>query len=242
MHFPLVLFAWRINTLLVKLNSKKKNIDLVLELEVLGVSIKHSSLWTLFSSLQVFLCESYAYNHLWLSNVCVSSNPEFTPSRGNTPIHHSFGTPRVNKTPFENRSPASMTAPSPTEKKKKLLELFRDSVRDDHERDDNNNSSGILNMGNAKKEEKPIINVSLPKSSRSTPYNVSGTNSVCSSAERTSNADAVSFREKTVKSMQGCLPSLSSCRSFSERTRKMSPAPAVAVNGKPWIYFGIWWK
>lgn len=133
----------------------------------------------------------------------------------------------MNKTPFENRIPGSMPGPSPTEKKKKLLELFRDSVRE--HRDCDENTSDIQNMGNRNKEVNPSINEPISKSSRSTPY-ISG--AMCSSTERTANGDgdAVLVREKSVKSMQGCLPSLVSCRSFSERKRKMSPA--ISANGK----------
>ena len=149
----------------------------------------------------------------------VSYYVEFTPSRGNTPVHHSSRIPSVNKTP-------SLPKPSPAEKKKKLLELFRDSVRDNHEEDEN--TLEALNMASGKKDVKPTIQNVLPKSGQSTPY-ISASNSVCNS-ERTMNSNSLSDRERSIKSMQCCLPGLVSCRSFSER-RKMSPS--VAANGKP---------
>ncbi|KAF7819442.1 uncharacterized protein G2W53_024897 [Senna tora] len=184
--------------------------------------------------------ETFFDSKPWLDSDCeddfYSVNGEFTPSRGNTPVHHSF------KTPSENRSPGPMPGPSPTtEKKKKLLELFRESVRDNHYGDDGNTFSDVQNLVNGNKDVKQAsINVPLPKSARSTPYNnMSGTNSVCSSTERTINGgnDSESFREKSMKSMQGCLPSLVSCRSFRERKRKMSPA--VAANGKALTPLGV---
>ncbi|KAJ1391587.1 hypothetical protein SESBI_36570 [Sesbania bispinosa] len=157
--------------------------------------------------------EAYFDSKAWLDSDCeddfYSVNGDFTPSRGNTPVHHSFG---VNKTPFQNRTSGSMSESSP-EKKKKLLELFRESVKD-HDQDGN-------------KEVKATIQDVLPKSAHSTPY-LSGANSACSS-ERIMSEDRASIREKSVKSLQWCIPSLS-CRSFSERRRKTSPA--IAVNGK----------
>ncbi|XP_061364636.1 uncharacterized protein At3g27210-like isoform X2 [Gastrolobium bilobum] len=140
-----------------------------------------------------------------------SVNGDFTPSRGNTPVHHTFGTHVVNNTPSENRTIGSMHEPSP-ENKKKLLELFRDTDKDD---------------GNGQKEVKPTIQDVMPKSAHCTPY-LSKANSACSS-ERAISEDRVSIREK-VKSFRACIPSLSSCRSFSERRSKTSSA--IQVNGK----------
>ncbi|CAI0456910.1 unnamed protein product [Linum tenue] len=157
----------------------------------------------------------------------------FTPSRGSTPVHHSFamGTPKSNKpvlevtppdhsipepTPQRNKPVLEVTPPdhsipepSPTGKKKKRLsELFQDSMRERSTED----------------------NESTPKSAEDTPY-ISGVNSVCSS-ERTPNGKALVEEKWFNKSMQGCLPSLVSCHSFSYRKKKMmSPPAAVAVNG-----------
>ncbi|OIW06443.1 hypothetical protein TanjilG_05214 [Lupinus angustifolius] len=164
--------------------------------------------------------EAFFDSKAWLDSDCeddfYSVNGDFTPSRGNTPIHHTFGTPSRNKTPFENRSHGSMIVPSP-EKKKNLLDLFRESIRDDRD------------VANGKKEAKPTIQDVLPKSAQSTP--ISGANSAWSS-ERITSEDRASMKEKSVKSAQWCIPvpGLSSCRSFSERRRKSSPA--IAVNGK----------
>lgn len=170
--------------------------------------------------------ETFFDSKAWLDSDCESDfysvNGEFTPSRGSTPLHHTFGTPAVNKTSPEHIIPGTAPEPSPTEKKKKLLELFRESVREEQNDDVGNTFS------NEQKEVKPIIQDILPKSAQSTPY-ISGGNSACSS-ERTINDDHAPIREKSVKSVQCCLPSLASCRSFSERRRKTSPA--IAANGK----------
>ncbi|KAK7364888.1 hypothetical protein VNO80_13633 [Phaseolus coccineus] len=159
--------------------------------------------------------EAFFDSKPWLDSDCeddfYSVNGDFTPSRGTTPVHHTFGTPSRSRIPGS----ISIAEPSP-EKKKKLLELFRESVRDDQV------------DGHGHKEVKPTIQHVMSKSAHSTPF-FSGANSTCSS-ERTMSDDRASIREKPVKSLQWCIPSLSSCRSFRERSRKTSPA--IEVNGK----------
>ncbi|TKY63084.1 hypothetical protein E2542_SST12949 [Spatholobus suberectus] len=163
--------------------------------------------------------EAYFDSKVWLDSDCdddfYSVKGEFTPSRGSTPVHQIF----LYKTP--SSEPGSVPEPSPTTQKKKLLELFRESVRE-NQTDDAEDTSD-----NDKKEVKPTtIHDLLPKSAQSTPY-VSGGNSACNS-ERTMNDDHASIRDKTVKAVQCCLPSLASCRSFSKR----KTSPAIAANGK----------
>lgn len=156
------------------------------------------------------------------------SNADFTPSRGNTPVHQgvSMGTPRVNKVPFEDRVPASIPTPSPTGRKKKLAELFEESMHDNNHVTDEN-TLGKLDTSNGKMEVKAILD--LPSdSANGTPF-ASGPNSVCSGGI-TPNGDFKPEKEKPLRSKQCCLPSLRSNRSFNERKKKMSPA--VAVNGK----------
>lgn len=128
---------------------------------------------------------------------------------------------------MEGRPPGSIPEPSPAGKKKRLAELFQESSREDQDVNDVH-TSGNQSITSGKMEVKPTILDVLPKSGNGTPF-VSGTNSVCSS-ERTANGDALIEREKSIKSVQCCLPSLISCRSFSERKKKMSPA--IAVNDK----------
>ncbi|XP_059452416.1 uncharacterized protein At3g27210-like [Corylus avellana] len=180
--------------------------------------------------------ETFFDSQAWLESDCeddyFSVNGDFTPSRGNTPVHHnlSVGTPRVNKTGFENKIPGSVPVTSPTDKKKKLAELFRESSRNDRDGEDLN-ISGNQNIANGNIQAQPTLQSVLdlpPKSAHGTPY---GTNSVCSS-EWTANGDhPLTEKEKPFKSVQCCLPGLISCRSFSERKKKMDPA--VAVNDEP---------
>lgn len=162
--------------------------------------------------------EAFFDSKAWIDSDCeddfYSVNGDFTPSRGNTPVHHAFGTPGLNKASSQNRTSPSRSESSP-DKKKKLLELFKDSVKDNQDDD-----------GKEKKQVKPTIQDVLPKSSNSTPYR-SGANSACSS-ERITSEDHTSVREP--KSSLFCIPSLTSCRSFRERRRKTSPAIAVDGN------------
>lgn len=163
--------------------------------------------------------ETFFDSQPWLESDCeddfFSVNGEFTPSRGSTPVHHSFimGTPKINKASLEDRLPGATPEPSPG-KKKRLSELFEESLREEMEEKQNTDTAN----------GKPRI---VDVSASATPY-LSGTSSICSS-ERTANGDALIEREKSTKSGQCCLPSLISCRSFSEK-KKMSPAPAIAVN------------
>lgn len=147
--------------------------------------------------------------------VILASHADFTPSRGNTPVHHNFS--HVNKTPFGNRSPVSIPAPSPVEKKKKLADLFRESFRDGDDVDDAKDTSGDQTMTNGKMEVKPTAEDLPLKSLNGTPY-VSG-------SERTANEDL--SEDRPFKSTQCCLPTFVSFRSSSQR-RKMSPTIAVA--------------
>ena len=156
----------------------------------------------------------------------ISCLADFTPSRGNTPVHHSLsiGTPRINIARFEDRMPGSLPEPSP---KKKLAELFRESSRHENEDVDNLNTSGNQNMANGNMEAKPTVLDLTPKSAHGTPY---GTNSV-SSSEKTPNGGVFTEKEKSMRSVQCCLPSLISSASFSDRKRKKSPA--IAVHDEP---------
>ncbi|CAJ2637176.1 unnamed protein product [Trifolium pratense] len=165
--------------------------------------------------------EAFFDSKPWIDSDCeddfYSVNGDFTPSRGNTPVHHKFATPGVNKT-SQNKPSCSSSESSP-DKGKKLLELFKESVKDNNQDDD----------GKEKKQVKPTIQDVLPKSSNSTPCR-SAANSACSS-ERITSEDRASVKDqKSPKSSVFCFPSLTSCRSFRERRSKTSPA--IAVDGK----------
>lgn len=142
-------------------------------------------------------------------------HPDFTPSRGNTPVHHCFstGSPQVSK------SLSNESAPEPSPKKKRLSELFQESLRIDQEADleDHNNENGE----NTKKVETKTTLLGQP------PRPANDTTSL--SSERASrNGDyGAAPKEKTVKSGQCCLPKMLSSRSFNERRSKMSSAQSV---------------
>lgn len=84
--------------------------------------------------------ETFFDSQAWLDSDCddefMSVNGEFTPSRGNTPVHHSstLGTQRVGvlAASIDNIEPIGSTfqpSPTPTEKRKRLLDLFKESLR-----------------------------------------------------------------------------------------------------------------
>lgn len=157
--------------------------------------------------------EAFFDSRGWLDSDCeddfYSVNGDFTPSRGNTPVHSiSSGTPRINQVHvIDDRTPVTIPELSPTGKKK-LADLFRESSR---------NGTDV--------QAKQTLNELALQSNPETPY-MSGKNSVCSS-ERTPNGDVIE-KERPFGSVQCCLPSLGSCRSFGgDRRKKASPAIAV---------------
>ncbi|KAL3526170.1 hypothetical protein ACH5RR_014542 [Cinchona calisaya] len=162
--------------------------------------------------------ESFFDSHPWLDSDCeddfFSVNGDFTPSRGNTPVHHSFsvGTP-TSRLLFAGRTADSTPEPSPPVKKKKLSELFEDTAGGDEEMQ---NAAGNQNGATQKSDSKTT------NSGNDTPY-VSVANSAGSS-EISPNGDFKLPVEKSGKSAQCCLPKL---RSFSERKKRTSPARSV---------------
>ncbi|XP_042503092.1 uncharacterized protein At3g27210-like isoform X2 [Macadamia integrifolia] len=161
--------------------------------------------------------ENFFDSQPWIESDCeeefFSVNGD-TPSRGNTPNHQSgfMGKPRLNKTLMDGAA-GTRTEASPTDKKKKLAELFSESFSDD-QHVDQSLSNGIL-------KPKPI-NLDLPpRSSNGTPY-VSGLNSVCSS-ERSPNKDFKSDKDKSTRVAQCCLPNFVRSYSFSDRKKRLSP-------------------
>ncbi|XP_039008477.1 uncharacterized protein At3g27210-like [Hibiscus syriacus] len=148
--------------------------------------------------------ETFFDSQTYLESDCeddfFSVNGDFTPSHGNTPVHHSFsvGTPRVNKGTVDG-SPLSVSETSPTGNRKKLRELFQESVTENRDNASELNTSSNQYISNG------------------TPY-VSGANSLCSS-ERTTNGDNTILKENPIKSMHCCIPSFVSCSSFNGRKR-----------------------
>lgn len=138
--------------------------------------------------------ETFFDSQLYLESDCeddfYSVKGDFTPSRGNTPVHPL----KVNGTPFMERAPIPPVPQiSPTEKKKRLSELFKESLGGDHE------FSGL----------------DAVKDSIGTPYS-----SACSTGTPSQELKHVS---KSAKAGQCCLPKLLSRRSFGERKKVTSP-------------------
>ncbi|KAE8661629.1 ribulose-phosphate 3-epimerase [Hibiscus syriacus] len=167
--------------------------------------------------------ETFFDSRAYLDSDCeddfISVNGDFTP-HGNTPVHQSFSmeTSQVNGA-TEDGYPGSVSETPPTGNKKKLVELFQESFRVDHDINELNTSNN-QGISSEKKVKKTIQDILPPKSAEGTPY-VSGANTQCSS-ERTANGDNPIFKEKPLRSVQRCLPRLVSCNSFSERKKKMA--------------------
>ncbi|KAF8013133.1 hypothetical protein BT93_I1111 [Corymbia citriodora subsp. variegata] len=171
----------------------------------------------------------------WLESDCeddfFSVNGDFTPSRGstpsrgNTPTHPSLfrGTQLVKNAP-QDKASVSVPEPSPTSKKKKLAELFRDSLG---RQEDFAGYDSLADKATEeeKAEAKPTIVDVLPSSNQGTPH-ISKPTSMCSS-EGTPDGDHVMEKQKPVRTTTCCLPRLSSYNAFSERNKKMSSAIAV---------------
>ncbi|KAL0424210.1 UNVERIFIED_CONTAM: hypothetical protein Sradi_0955800 [Sesamum radiatum] len=138
---------------------------------------------------------------------------DFTPSRGSTPVHHKFssGNPPANKAPAIEATLDAESEPSPLDKKKRLSELFKESLRHQYEDE-------VPEKVKAEEKTNPVE----AKSTHGTPR-FFGLNSR-SSSERTPNGVLLKADEKPLKSGQCCLPRLLPSRSFSERKKKMSPA------------------
>lgn len=136
---------------------------------------------------------------------------DFTPSRGSTPVHHSFsgGTTPVHKA-FVSRTASPIPEPSPTGAKRKLLELFKESIREDPDFD-GQHTSGNLNIANGKPEVKSTILDLPPKSANGTPF-LSRVNSVSSSGSPAKGGDDTKGMEKPIRASPCCLPSLVSHR------------------------------
>lgn len=137
---------------------------------------------------------------------------DFTPSRGNTPVHDSFftSTPQRITTFSKDETLGSIPKPTPAGGKKKLAELFDESFRGGQRvNGDNKFSTNPTN---------PARGIS----------SASGANSVHSS-KRTAGGGSTIVEEKHVTPFQDCLSSLVSCGGSSKRRRKMSPA--VAIHG-----------
>ncbi|ESQ32758.1 hypothetical protein EUTSA_v10004813mg [Eutrema salsugineum] len=136
-----------------------------------------------------------------------SVNGDFTPSRGNTPkSSFSDRTPRIHNLIFqEKKPPRGSSSPAPQPRRKKLGELFRDSIRE--EREESSGSSSAL----------------------SSPY-LSGANSGEFNNATIEDSSVKEEKKKSNWQHHRCLPGFSSCGgSFMERRKKMSSETAVVA-------------
>ncbi|KAI4387916.1 hypothetical protein MLD38_000302 [Melastoma candidum] len=138
----------------------------------------------------------------WLDSDCeddfYSVRGDFTPSRGNTPVHHSFSVgsgAQFVKVPLKQGegNAASNDEFSPGSQKKKLGQLF-------------SNREGDGTFDNGVSEGKPV-----DVATTTIPGNL-GSESVCS-AEMTPNGDSKLEKEKLRSSLL-CLPRLTYCGNF----------------------------
>ncbi|KAL6533474.1 hypothetical protein OROMI_027586 [Orobanche minor] len=164
--------------------------------------------------------EAFFDSQPWLESDCeddfLSVNGDFTPSRGNTPVHHSFswGNTRAN---VAEQTIGYISEPSFPDKKKRLSELFKESLRN-NEYADVEPAADNQNESRSKVVPESTGLTQRPKSTNGTPY-------LCrTSSERTPNGEE---DNKALKSGQCCLPMLISSRSFSEKKNRMSPAQKV---------------
>ncbi|KAL6509179.1 hypothetical protein OROGR_022489 [Orobanche gracilis] len=164
--------------------------------------------------------EAFFDSQPWLESDCeddfLSVNGDFTPSRGNTPVHHSFSWGNTQANVVE-QTIGYISEPSFPDKKKRLSELFKESLR-------NNEYAGVdtaadnPNESRAKVVPESTGLTQPPKSTNDTPYLYT------TGSERTPNGEE---DKKALKCGQCCLPMLISSRSFCERKNRMSPAQKV---------------
>nr|XP_043616571.1 uncharacterized protein At3g27210-like [Erigeron canadensis] len=155
--------------------------------------------------------ETFFDSQAWLDSDCdddfMSVNGEFTPSRGNTPVHHNFSA--GNKPPV---SAPYQPSPNGQDKKMRLSDLFNDSQRGTYDSDSEENGEQANKNGLNSKVHSPLVD---------------GSEVMANGANR-----AKTKREKFGRSVQNCFPSLISSRSSSTNGRKMM-SPAIGLSPSP---------
>ncbi|KAG7575524.1 hypothetical protein ISN45_Aa03g000210 [Arabidopsis thaliana x Arabidopsis arenosa] len=136
----------------------------------------------------------------WLDSDCdddfMSVDGEFTPSRGTTPVHHKF----CDQTPQGEEKTHEEEEPSPTDNKKRLLELFKETQDEDEEEEDC--------VAEGKARACLWIRTPARSSAPATPYN--------NNKERQQK-----FKSVRSSAHGRCVPRLVSCSSFTDRRRNM---------------------
>lgn len=138
-----------------------------------------------------------------ITSGCIFFHADYIPSGSNSPNYQSqrntLAKPQLNEVSFSDGLRHSKPESSPTDKKMRLSELFKESLQEERVTSDDQTAGKICQ-----------------KSSEKSPC-VSQLNSICSS-ERTPNIDPKEEKEETLKATQCCLPSF--VHSFSFRERK----------------------
>ncbi|XP_038884376.1 uncharacterized protein At3g27210-like [Benincasa hispida] len=152
--------------------------------------------------------EAFFDSRAWLDSDCedfFSVKGDFTPSCGNTPLHHRFPaeTPRTSKVGADNEPSTFNSPPLSTKRRKKLVDLFRESLGNDA-------SFAFLNHDDNRKADEPCL---------------SGTDSVCDSERTGSGGDEnpIGFESKLC-----CLPPLVSRNSSRERKEDLKVVNGVS--------------
>ncbi|KAM0039548.1 hypothetical protein Hdeb2414_s0012g00383311 [Helianthus debilis subsp. tardiflorus] len=93
--------------------------------------------------------DTYFDSQAWLESDCdddfMSVNGEFTPSRGNTPVHHNFSS--GNNKPHAAVFPYDEPSPTVSEKKIRLSDLFKESLRVSYDFEDEQDGELVQNGG-----------------------------------------------------------------------------------------------
>uniref|UniRef100_A0A7N0V5P5 Uncharacterized protein n=1 Tax=Kalanchoe fedtschenkoi TaxID=63787 RepID=A0A7N0V5P5_KALFE len=146
--------------------------------------------------------EAFFDTQPWLDSDCdedfYSVNGDFTPSRGSTPVHHSFASPQTRCSPYRTSSsaltsPTPGPSPSPDGRKKSLSDLFDESGRYVIEAIMEDNMLCSTNAGG-----RNDVSLSLPASAVGSPYAARARSS--RSGGRTPKGDFVVRKVRSFKS------------------------------------------
>ncbi|WOL02484.1 hypothetical protein Cni_G11203 [Canna indica] len=156
--------------------------------------------------------ETFFDSQTWLDSDCeedfVSANGDFIPSRGSTPNYqiNTNGTFQFDKSERSIISPEAKSEPSPTDGKKKLAELLKESQNE--ELDIKQDGANVITEVNGKPHISKVETTELTE-----------TNSPSTNAD-TPNKDLNHHKQRRMKVKQCCLPSLVHSLSFRERRNR----------------------
>ncbi|XP_074585472.1 uncharacterized protein At3g27210-like [Curcuma longa] len=164
--------------------------------------------------------EIFFDTQVWLDSDCeddfFSVNGDFTPSRGSTPIHPLSmpSTPKLDNHFLFDKSPYSISEPSPTGSKK-LAELLYETSQ-----------AKKLGSANVTEVKDATTKSDRDKTNTTQTSNSLSTSSACST-EVTPSRGLRSRKDKVWKAGHCCLPSLRNF-GFDEKRQKMSSSPTIS--------------